>query len=139
MTGAQVDHLHLLHGSDLASPFIDSRYRSGGGRACPRVGSQRRLARPSAEPRGSGSRICLPASATLALVDSLARTLIIAGLVFVALGVLLYASPSIPMLGRLPGDIRIERPGLRVYFPITTCLLVSVVLSAGLWLFSKLR
>jgi hypothetical protein len=72
-------------------------------------------------------------------VDSAARTLIIAGLVFVALGLLLYANPSLPLLGRLPGDIRIERPGLRVYLPITTCLVVSIVLSAGLWLFSRLR
>jgi hypothetical protein len=73
------------------------------------------------------------------VVDSLARILVIVGLVFVALGVLLYASPSIPLLGKLPGDIRIERAGLRVYLPITTCLVVSLVLSGGLWLFSKLR
>jgi hypothetical protein len=72
-------------------------------------------------------------------VDSLPRILVIAGLIFVALGVLLYASPSIPLLGRLPGDIRIERPGLRIYLPITTCLAVSLAVSAGLWLFSKLR
>jgi hypothetical protein len=75
----------------------------------------------------------------LAVVDSLARILIVVGLVFLALGVLLYASPSIPLLGRLPGDLRIERPGLRIYLPITSCLVVSLVLSAGLWLSSKLR
>jgi hypothetical protein len=73
------------------------------------------------------------------MVESVARIFIIAGLVFVALGLLLYASPSIPLLGRLPGDIRIERPGLRVYLPITTCVVISLVLSAGLWLFSKVR
>ena len=73
------------------------------------------------------------------MLESLARTLIIAGVVFVAVGLLLYASPSIPFLGRLPGDIRIERPGLRLYFPITTCLIVSLVLSAVLWHISKLR
>jgi hypothetical protein len=72
-------------------------------------------------------------------VDSLARTLVIAGLLLLALGVLLHAGGSIPLLGRLPGDIRIERPGLRIYLPITTCLVVSAVLSAGLWLLSKLR
>ena len=73
------------------------------------------------------------------MVDSFPRILVIVGLVFVALGVLLYASPSIPLLGKLPGDIRIERAGVRVYFPITTCLIVSLVLSGGLWLLSKLR
>ena len=73
------------------------------------------------------------------MVDSLARTLVIAGLIFLALGVLLYAIPSIPLLGRLPGDIRIERPGVRITLPITTCLVLSLVLSAASWLFSKLR
>lgn len=72
-------------------------------------------------------------------MQSLGRVLIVAGLVFVALGVLLYASPSIPLLGRLPGDIRIERPGLRLYFPITSCVLASLVVSGILWLLSKLR
>jgi hypothetical protein len=65
--------------------------------------------------------------------------LVVVGLVFVALGILLYASPSIPLLGKLPGDIRIERAGLRVYLPITTCLVISLALSGGLWLFSRLR
>jgi hypothetical protein len=73
------------------------------------------------------------------VVDSLARILIIAGLTFLALGILLYAIPSIPLLGRLPGDIRIERPGLRIHLPITTCLVISLALSVGLWLFSKFR
>jgi len=62
-----------------------------------------------------------------------------AGLVLLALGILLYAAPSMPWLGRLPGDIRIDRPGLRIHVPITTCLLISLVLSVGLWLFSRLR
>jgi len=72
-------------------------------------------------------------------VESLARTLIVAGLVLVALGLLLYAGPPIPLLGRLPGDIRIERPGFRLFVPITSCVLVSLVVSAVLWLLSKLR
>lgn len=71
-------------------------------------------------------------------MGSLARTLIIVGILLVALGLLLHAFPSLP-LGRLPGDIRIERPGTRIYVPITTCVLVSIVLTAALWLFSKLR
>lgn len=72
-------------------------------------------------------------------MESVGRTLVIAGLVFVGIGVLLYLSPSLPVLGRLPGDIRIERPGLRIYLPITTCVLVSLVLSAVMWLISRLR
>ncbi len=53
--------------------------------------------------------------------------LVLAGLVWLVL-------PSIPWLGRLPGDIRIERRGFGFYFPVVTCLVVSVVLSAVLWL-----
>jgi hypothetical protein len=72
-------------------------------------------------------------------MDSIARTLIIAGAVLVAIGVLLYVSPSIPFLGKLPGDLRIERPGFRLYVPITSCLLISLILSGALWLISKIR
>jgi hypothetical protein len=72
-------------------------------------------------------------------MDSLARTLVVVGLVLATLGVLLHFGPSIPLLGKLPGDLRIERPGLRVYLPITTCLLLSFVLSGALWLFSRMR
>lgn len=65
--------------------------------------------------------------------------MIVAGLVAIALGVLLHTGLSIPMLGKLPGDLRIERSGVRIYLPITSCLVVSLALSAALWLFSKLR
>jgi Protein of unknown function (DUF2905) len=72
-------------------------------------------------------------------MESLARTFVIAGLVLVAAGLLLQLGPAIPLLGRLPGDIRIERPGFRLYFPLMSSLLISIVLSAAIWLFSKLR
>ena len=64
------------------------------------------------------------------------RLLITAGLILVALGVLW---PLIQKsgLGRLPGDIVIERDGFRFYFPITTAILVSLLLSLLLWLFRK--
>mgnify|MGYP003694131001 CR=1 FL=1 len=52
-------------------------------------------------------------------MSSVARALIWIGVIFVAVGLLLAAVPSLP-LGRLPGDLRIERPGLRVYLPITS-------------------
>jgi hypothetical protein len=40
-------------------------------------------------------------------------------------------------LGRLPGDIVIERDGATFYFPLVTCLIISVVLSALFWLFNR--
>ncbi len=69
----------------------------------------------------------------------LGKVLVIAGALLLLLGILLWAAPSIPLLGKLPGDIRIERPGFRLYFPLTTCLVLSGVVSAVLLLCSKLR
>jgi hypothetical protein len=64
------------------------------------------------------------------------RFLILLGLAILALGL------SWPMLariglGRLPGDIAIERGNVSFYFPLATCVLVSVVLSLLLWLFNR--
>lgn len=60
------------------------------------------------------------------------RTLIIIGAVILAVG-LLWPWLSKLGLGRLPGDVRIEREGFAFYFPITTMILVSAVLSALGW------
>lgn len=64
------------------------------------------------------------------------RALIIFGIVLVAVG---FLWPVIGRLGlgRLPGDIVIEREGFRLYVPITTSLLISAVLTLGFWLFRK--
>jgi hypothetical protein len=72
-------------------------------------------------------------------MDSLPRLLIVAGLVLLAAGLLLYLSPHVPWLGRLPGDIRVERPTFRFYAPLTTSIIISVVLSLVLWLLAKWR
>ena len=62
----------------------------------------------------------------------MARTLIVLGLVILVVG-LLWPYLSRIGLGRLPGDIVIERENMTFYFPLMTCLLVSVVLSLVLW------
>jgi hypothetical protein len=67
------------------------------------------------------------------------RALLVLGLALVLLGLALWLWPSLGGLGRLPGDLRIERPNLRVYVPITTSIVVSLALSALFWLVSKLR
>jgi hypothetical protein len=72
-------------------------------------------------------------------MDSAGRWLVGLGIALVVVGLLVQLAPGIPFLGRLPGDIRIERPGFRFYFPITTCLLLSAVLSLVLWLLGRLR
>jgi hypothetical protein len=66
----------------------------------------------------------------------MSRWLIIAGLTLVVLGI---AWPYLGKLGlgRLPGDIRIDRDGFTLYLPITTSIIVSLVLSLLLWFFRK--
>jgi hypothetical protein len=66
----------------------------------------------------------------------MSRTLIILGLVLLAAGIFW---PFIGRLGlgRLPGDIAIERPGFSLYFPLMTSLIISVVLSVIFWLANR--
>ena len=64
------------------------------------------------------------------------KTLIILGIAILVIGLLWPWLGRLP-LGRLPGDIVIDRPQLKVYIPITTMILVSVVISVILWLLRK--
>ena len=60
--------------------------------------------------------------------------MIIVGLIIAGIGVVWLIAPSIPWLGRLPGDVAIEQENFRFYFPIVTCILISVVLTGIVWL-----
>ncbi|NPA33692.1 MAG: DUF2905 domain-containing protein [Chlorobi bacterium] len=60
------------------------------------------------------------------------------GLVMILVGLLIILLGKIPFLGRLPGDILIKRDNFVFYFPLATSILLSLVLSAILWLFSYL-
>jgi hypothetical protein len=64
------------------------------------------------------------------------RILIVAGLLLLVLGL---AWPWLARLhfGRLPGDVVIDRPGFRLYLPLTTSILVSVLLTLLLWLLRR--
>lgn len=64
------------------------------------------------------------------------KTLIILGIAILAVGLLWPWLGKLP-LGRLPGDIVIDRPQLKVYIPVTTMILVSLVISFVLWLLKK--
>ncbi|TXF11496.1 DUF2905 domain-containing protein [Pelomicrobium methylotrophicum] len=66
----------------------------------------------------------------------MSRWLIIIGLILVAAG-LLWPWLSKLGLGRLPGDIHIEKEGFSFYFPITTSIIVSLVLTVLLWIFRR--
>lgn len=70
-------------------------------------------------------------------MGDLGKLLIIFGAVLVGVGVLLTLAGKIPWLGRLPGDIYYKSDHVTFYFPIVTCLLVSVVLSLLFYLFRR--
>lgn len=64
------------------------------------------------------------------------KILIIAGLALLITGILWPWLGGLP-LGRLPGDIMIDRPGMKVYVPITTMVVISLAVSLILWLFRR--
>ena len=64
------------------------------------------------------------------------RVLILVGLIIALIGAGWPWLSKLP-LGRLPGDIRVERPGFSFYFPLMTSILVSVVVSALMYFFRK--
>ncbi len=65
------------------------------------------------------------------------KWLIAIGLIIVVTGALVLLAGKIPWLGRLPGDFRIKREHFTFYFPLTSGILVSAVLSAILWLLRR--
>jgi hypothetical protein len=69
--------------------------------------------------------------------DSLGKTLILFGVVLALLGGLLLLAGKIPFLGRLPGDIVIRRANWSFYFPLTTSIVISILLTLLLSLFSR--
>jgi len=70
-------------------------------------------------------------------MGGMGRILIYLGLLLVVLGVFFSVIGKIPWLGHLPGDITIERERFTFYFPLATCLIISVVLSLVLYLFRR--
>jgi len=72
-------------------------------------------------------------------IQQIGKAILIFGVVLVVVGGLLYWGKGVGPFGKLPGDIRIERPNFNFYFPITSCLIISVVLSVIFYIFSKLR
>jgi len=64
------------------------------------------------------------------------KTLIVLGAVFLAVGLLWPWLGKLP-IGRLPGDIIIDRPNMKIYFPITTMIIVSIIISLVARFFKK--
>ena len=71
-------------------------------------------------------------------MPSLGRTLLLAGALLVVVGlVVLLGERSGLRIGRLPGDLRVERGNFRFYFPVATSIVLSLVLSLLFWLFGR--
>ena len=72
-------------------------------------------------------------------LDHMGKFLIIIGIVCIAVGLLMNYAHKIPFLGKLPGDIFIEKGNVKVYFPIATSILISILLSLLLFFYNKLK
>lgn len=57
------------------------------------------------------------------------KLLIIVGIAFIVTGLIITFIPRLPLPGKLPGDVVIEKENFKLFFPITTCILVSIIVS----------
>lgn len=71
------------------------------------------------------------------MMSDLGKSLIILGLVIVAIGAVLMLSGKLPWLGKLPGDIYIKKENFAFAFPLTTCIIISAVISFVFWLLRR--
>lgn len=67
------------------------------------------------------------------------KLLIIVGIVFIIAGLIISYGPRIPLLGKLPGDIAIERENFKVYVPIVSSIVISLLLSLAIYLFNRFK
>ena len=67
------------------------------------------------------------------------KMLVVCGVIVAGIGLVLMFFDKIPFLGKLPGDINIKREHFQFFFPITSGIIISILLSAALWLFSHFK
>ena len=71
------------------------------------------------------------------MVPGAGKFLIFIGLICIVAGVVLNWNIQIPWFGRLPGDILVKKENFSFYFPVTTCLIISVILTIVFYLLRK--
>jgi hypothetical protein len=69
-------------------------------------------------------------------MESIGKSLVLVGLAIVVIGIAIWGLSSIPYIGRLPGDIYVRRGNFTFYFPLATCILISIIATI---LFSLMR
>ena len=70
-------------------------------------------------------------------MNGLGKAIFVIGVVIAAVGLLLWSGVGKNWLGRLPGDIQYTKGNFNFYFPVVTCLLLSLILTLLLWLFRR--
>jgi hypothetical protein len=70
-------------------------------------------------------------------MGALGKFLILLGVFIILIGLFLLMGEKIPWIGRLPGDIIIKKEKFSFYFPITTCIIISIILTLLFWIFRK--
>jgi hypothetical protein len=72
------------------------------------------------------------------VVQEIGKVAVVAGIVLVVLGILLWKFPMwFGWFGHLPGDISVEKGNFKFYFPLATCILISVVLTIVTWILRR--
>ena len=71
------------------------------------------------------------------MYSQLGKALVILGVVVIVVGLLLWFADKIPFLGKLPGDITIKKENLRIYIPIATMVILSILMTIILNLFRR--
>jgi len=70
-------------------------------------------------------------------VNDIGKALVVLGLLIALAGLLLVFVGRVPWIGRLPGDIHIQRGNWSFYFPLTTSIVLSLLLTLAFWLFGR--
>jgi hypothetical protein len=65
------------------------------------------------------------------------KLLVFAGLGLAVIGLLIMGLEKLPWFGKLPGDVNVQKPGFSFHFPIVTCIIISIILSIVLNLFTR--
>lgn len=73
----------------------------------------------------------------MADISGFGRILIFTGAIIITIGVLFIVASKVPWFGRLPGDIYIKKGNFTFYFPISTCILISIIISFILFLIGR--
>lgn len=72
-------------------------------------------------------------------MGEMAKIIIVIGVVLVLIGLVMLFIQKVPFLGKLPGDILIKKENFTFYFPLTTSIIISIIISLILYIISKFR